>query len=65
MGWLKNNPSGTFTAVGWALPTIVPVLIRLLWWAEPTLQKHTGMTVFGIKATKGLNIDQYFALVKK
>ena len=30
--------------VGWALPTVFPVFMRLSWWAEPTLLKHAGMT---------------------
>ena len=25
--------------VGWALPTVFPVFMRLSWWAEPTLLK--------------------------
>ncbi len=24
-------------SVGWALPTVFPVFMRLCWWAEPTL----------------------------
>ena len=33
----STNLSASF--VGWALPTVFPVFMRLSWWAEPTLLK--------------------------
>ena len=38
--FLDTMNSSTSTPIeGWAVPTIVPVLMRLSWWAEPTLLK--------------------------
>ena len=39
--------------VGWALPTVFPVFMRLCWWAEPTLlntlkHRHSGMFLAGL-----------------